>query len=61
MNTKSVLQVLLALGCLAFVMAVLESLAQHWWIAAPETWFRGAIGCWVLIIAVRTVYPAQQK
>jgi hypothetical protein len=61
MNTKLVLQVLLALGCLGFAMAILESLARNWLVAAPETWWRGAMGCWMLVVAIRMVYPAQPK
>ena len=61
MNTKLLLQIPLTLGCLGFVVAVLEALTQSRWIAAPERWWRGAVGCWTLIVAIRIAYPARAK
>jgi hypothetical protein len=61
MNTKLVLQVLLLLGCLALFIAVIEALAGTTWILAPRGWWEGAIACWLLVVAIRTVYPAGQK
>jgi len=61
MNTKLLLQIPLTLGCLGFVVAVLEALTQSKWIAAPERWWPGAVGCWMLIVAIRMAYPARAK
>ncbi|HEY3381330.1 MAG TPA: hypothetical protein VGK32_06140 [Vicinamibacterales bacterium] len=61
MNTKLLLQVLLLLGCLALAMGLLDAfLARQIWLSS-QGWWRGAIACWVLLIAVRTVYPAQAR
>jgi hypothetical protein len=60
MNAKLFLQVLLTLGCLALAIGVLEALVSQSWMFAPAGWWRGAIACWVLVVAVRAVYPAQK-
>ena len=61
MNTKLLLQVLLALGCLAMVIGMAEELTGQLWFAPPEGWWRGAMACWMLIVAIRMVYPAHTK
>jgi len=61
MNTKLFLQVLLLLGCLALLAGVLEAVAGTTWLLAPRGWWEGAMACWLLIVAVRIVYPAGQK
>jgi hypothetical protein len=61
MNTKLSLQVLLLLGCVALAMAMLEAATGRVWVLAPRGWWEGAVACWLLVIAIRTVYPAGQK
>ena len=61
MNTKLVLQVLLALGCLAMAVGIFGTVAGQGWLTTPEGWWRGAIACWMLIVAIRMVYPAHAK
>ena len=61
MNAKLFLQVLLTLGCLAGAIGVADALlGRVMWLTA-QGWWRAAIACWVLVIAVRAVYPTQQK
>ena len=59
MNTKMLLQVLLTLGCLALVIGTIGAFAHTTFMIPPQGWWRGAIAFWVLLIAVRTVYPGQ--
>jgi hypothetical protein len=59
MNTKLFLQILLTLGCLALAIGVLEAVVDQSWMFAPAGWWRGAIACWMLVVAVRMVYPAR--
>ena len=61
MNTKLLLQILLLLGCIALAAGVVESLVGAGWVLSPEGWWRGAMGCWMLIVAIRMVYPARAK
>ena len=61
MNTKLLLQALLALGCLAMAVGIVEELTRQLWLAPPEGWWRGAMACWMLIVAIRMVYPAHSK
>jgi len=61
MNTKLLLQVLLALGCLALAIGTVQSVTGWGWLTAPEGWWRGAMACWMLIVAIRMVYPAHAK
>ena len=61
MNAKLFLQVLLALGCLALAVGVLTTVAGQRWIVSVVGWWRGAMACWMLIVAIRLVYPAQAK
>jgi len=61
MNTKLFLQVLLALGCVALAVGTLEVLVSRAWLFSPVGWWRGAMAFWMLIIAIRMVYPAQAK
>jgi hypothetical protein len=35
-------------------------LAKPIWLT-PQGWWRGAMACWMLIVAIRMVYPAQAK
>jgi len=61
MNTKLLLQVLLTAGCLALAIGLLDAfLARTIWLTS-QGWWRGAIACWMLIVAIRMVYPAQVK
>jgi hypothetical protein len=61
MNAKLFLQILLTLGCLAGAIGVADALlGRVMWLTA-QGWWRAAIACWVLVIAVRAVYPTQQK
>jgi hypothetical protein len=61
MNTKLLLQVLLALGCLAMAIGIAGTLTGRGLLTAPEGWWRGAMACWMLIVAIRMVYPAHAK
>jgi hypothetical protein len=61
MNTKLFLQVLLLLGCLALLISVLEAVVGTTWFLAPRGWWEGAMACWLLVVAVRMVYPAGGK
>lgn len=63
MNTKLLLQILLTLGCLAVAIAALEATVGMGgpWLFSPGGWWRGGIACWMLIVAIRTVYPAPSK
>jgi len=61
MNTKLVLQVLLTLGCLALAIGIVQTLGGRGWLTSPEGWWRGAMACWMLIVAIRIVYPAHAK
>ena len=57
MNAKLFYQVLLLLGCIAGAVGVLDAvLGRVIWLT-PQGWWRAAIACWVLVIAVRVVYP----
>ena len=61
MNAKLFLQVLLTLGCVAGAFGVADSvLGRVLWFTA-QGWWRAAIACWVLVLAVRAVYPTQPK
>jgi len=61
MNTKLVLQVLLTLGCLALAIGIVLTLVGGGWLTGPEGWWRGAMACWMLVVAIRIVYPAHAK
>lgn len=61
MNTKLFLQVLLLVGCLAMVLSVVSTVVGQVWVTPPEGWWRGAMACWMLAIAIRMVYPAHAK
>jgi hypothetical protein len=61
MNAKLLLQVLLTLGCLALAIGVLEAVVGHQWLASAKAWWEGAMACWMLIVAIRMVYPAHAK
>jgi hypothetical protein len=60
-NTKLFLQILLTLGCLAFAVSVFESVAGVGRFTSAEGWWRAAMACWMLIVVIRMVYPAQAK
>jgi hypothetical protein len=61
MNAKLFLQVLLTLGCLAGAVGLADAfLGRVLWLTA-QGWWRAAIACWVLVIAVRAVYLPQPK
>ena len=62
MYTKLFLQALLMLGCAAMVLDVVLTLVMPaGWLTSPEGWWRGAIACWMLVVAIRMVYPAHAK
>jgi len=61
MNTKLLLQMLLAAGCVALAVGALAELQRQIWIAPPEGWWRLAMAFWMLIVAIRMVYPTQAK
>jgi hypothetical protein len=61
MNAKLFLQILLALGCLALAIGVVEAVTLQRWIASGVGWWRGAMACWMLIVAIRMIYPAHAK
>jgi hypothetical protein len=59
MGTKLFLQILLLAGCLALAVAVIgAALGTRMWLP-PAAWWRAAMACWLLIIAVRAVYPVK--
>lgn len=61
MNAKLFYQVLLLLGCVAIALGVLDAvLGRNLWLST-QGWWRAAIAAWVLVIAVRTVYPPAAK
>ena len=61
MTTKLFYQLLLLLGCLASAVGLVEAaLGQAIWLT-PQGWWRVAIAAWVLVIAVRMVYPPSAK
>ena len=57
MNAKLFYQVLLLLGCIAAAVGVLDALLGRVFWLTTQGWWRAAIACWVLVIAVRVVYP----
>jgi len=61
MNTKLILQVLLLLGCVALLTGVAEAAVGKLWLLTPRGWWEGAIAFWLLVIAIRMVYPAGAK
>lgn len=61
MNTKLFLQVLLLLGCVSLVTAVVEVAVRQTWLLGPRGWWEGAVACWLLVVAVRGVYPDRAK
>lgn len=61
MTTKLLLQILLLLGCLATLVGILEVPLGRTLLFTIQGWWRCAIACWVLVIAIRTVYPADAK
>jgi len=61
MNTKLFLQVLLLLGCLALIIAIFGAAVGRTWLLTSRGWWEGAMACWLLVIAIRTVYPAGAK
>jgi hypothetical protein len=61
MNAKLFLQILLTLGCLAGAMGIADVVVGRVVFLTTQGWWRAAIACWVLVIAVRAVYPAQPK
>jgi magnesium-transporting ATPase (P-type) len=61
MNTKLLLQILLLLGCLALLIGVFEVAMGRALLFTTQGWWRTAIACWMLIVAVRMVYPADSR
>ncbi len=61
LNAKLFYQILLLLGCLALALGVLDAvLGKIFWLST-QGWWRAAIAAWVLVIAVRAVYPPTAK
>ena len=61
MNAKLFYQVLLLLGCLAIVAGLLCVFMGRTIMFTPQGWWRGAVTAWLLVIAVRVVYPPTAK
>ena len=62
MNTKLLLQVLLTLGCIAMAISIATTLVPSAGaLTSAEGWWRAAIACWMLIVAIHMVYPAHAK
>lgn len=61
MNTKLLLQILLLLGCLALLAGIGEAALGKTLLFSTQGWWRGAIACWMLVVAIRMVYPADAK
>jgi len=57
---KTFLQVLLALGLLAFLVGAIEGVVGGNLVFSPEGYWRGATGFWILLIATRMVYPEKK-
>lgn len=61
MNAKLFCQILLLLGCVALALGLFDAvLGRNLWLST-QGWWRGAIAAWVLVIAVRAVYPPAAK
>ncbi len=50
------LQILLTLGVLAFVVGIVAHLAGITFLFTPQGYWRGAMACWLLLIATRATY-----
>jgi len=61
MNAKLLLQILLTVGCLAITVGIVEAVLGQAWGLTPEGWWRGAMASWMLIVAIRMVYPAHAR
>ena len=61
MNAKLFYQVLLLLGGVALALGVVVAVIGRPILLSPQGWWRGAIAAWVLVIAVRAVYPPMAK
>jgi hypothetical protein len=61
MNAKLLLQLLLTLGCIAGLIGVVEIFAGRIFLMTTQGWWRVAIACWVLLVAVRATYPEKPK
>lgn len=53
---KLFLQILLTLGLLAFVVGTFLAFTGKTFLLTPQGYWRGAMGFWMLLIAVRMVY-----
>lgn len=60
-NAKLFYQVLLLIGCVAIAVGVFSALSGQTFLVPAQGWWRGAIAAWVLVIAVRMVYPPASK
>jgi hypothetical protein len=61
LNAKLLCQILLLLGCVALAVGVLDVFLGRTLLFTQRGWWRAAIAAWVLLIAVRTVYPPTAK
>ncbi len=61
LNAKLFYQVLLLVGCVALAVGLAAVFTGRPLMFTPQGWWRGAIAAWVLVIAVRTVYPPTAK
>jgi membrane associated rhomboid family serine protease len=50
------LQVLLALGLLALILGIVEALTGTRLYLTTQGWWRGAMACWMLLVATRLTY-----
>ena len=57
---KLFLQLLLTLGLLAFIVGSILAFTGKTFLISPQGYWRGAMGFWILLIAVRTVYPEKK-
>lgn len=61
LNAKLFYQVLLLAGCVAIAAGLAAVVLGHTVIFTPQGWWRGAVSAWLLVIAVRVVYPPKAK
>jgi hypothetical protein len=57
---KLFLQILLALGTLAFLAAIAQAFTGKVPLFTPGGWLRGAMALWMLLIATRLTYLEQK-
>jgi membrane associated rhomboid family serine protease len=50
------LQILLTLGLLALILGIVEALTGVKLFLTTQGWWRGAMACWMLLVATRLTY-----